>query len=398
MQHKVDVAIVGGGVIGCAIAYYLSKSGVDVSIFDRGEIGAEASSAATGLLAPLGPLSGPGPFADLLLSSFALFPALVPELEEASGIHLAYKQTGALRIVRNPKHVSNLRKRMHAWQPLGLKMHWLTGDEARQLEPLLSPDLCAAIYVPEESQIDASSLVKSLSLAAINQGASFYSHSKIIGIEQHKTKVTGVYTSLGDKIACNHLVIANGAWAAECGEWLHFPIPIIPQRGQALMLHQPPAPLRHIIFGEAAYLAPKMKHKIIVGATKEDAGFDANTTPGGLSWLLNAATRLSPALERLLLRAHVGRFTPQDTRQSTYIGTSTTLGERHSCCRPWKCRHHAQRNHWSNDCRIDTHRANAADVAAVWFDAILITNSGETKRNASNILNSHLSSRSLLSF
>ena len=120
MQPTVDVAIVGGGVIGCAIAYYLSKSGVDVAVFDRGEIGAEASSAATGLLAPLGPLSGPGPFADLLLSSFAFFPTLVPELEEASGMHLEYEQTGALRIVRNTKHISNLRKRMHAWQPIRL--------------------------------------------------------------------------------------------------------------------------------------------------------------------------------------------------------------------------------------------------------------------------------------
>jgi glycine oxidase len=301
MQSTVDVAIVGGGVIGCAIAYYLSKSGIDVAVFDRGEIGAEASSAATGLLAPLGPLSGPGPFADLLLSSFALFPTLVPELEEASGIHVAYEQTGALRIVRNPKHVSRLYKRMQAWQPLGLKMHWLTGEEARQLEPLLSPDVCAAVCVPQESQINASSFVKSFSLASINQGATFYSHNKIMDIEQHKAKITGVYTSQGERIACNHLVIANGAWAGDCSEWLHVPIPIIPQRGQALMLHQPSTPLRHIIFGEAAYLAPKMEHKIIVGATKEEAGFDANTTPGGLSWLLNAATRLSPALESCTL-------------------------------------------------------------------------------------------------
>src|SRR3989440_10266963 len=115
MQPIVDVAIVGGGVIGCAIAYYLSKSGVDVAVFDRGEIGAEASSTATGLLAPLGPLSGPGQFADLLLASFALFPALVPELEDVSSINLEYEQTGALRIVRNTKHIPNLRKRMNAW-------------------------------------------------------------------------------------------------------------------------------------------------------------------------------------------------------------------------------------------------------------------------------------------
>jgi glycine oxidase len=301
MQPTVDVAIIGGGVIGCAIAYHLSKSGVDVAVFDRGEIGAEASSAATGLLAPLGPLTGPGPFADLLLSSFALFPSLVPELEEASGIDLEYAQTGALRIVRNIKHISNLRKRMHAWQPLGLQMYWLTGDEARLLEPMLSPDVCAAIYVPEESQIKASHVVKSFFLAAINQGATLHSHNMITGIQRHKAKVTGVCTSQDEKIGCNHLVIANGAWAAESSGWLQVPIPIIPQRGQALCLHQPSIPLRHIIFGEAAYLAPKSKQMIIVGATKEEVGFNKNTTVGGLSWLLNTAIRLSPALESCTL-------------------------------------------------------------------------------------------------
>jgi glycine oxidase len=301
MQPTADVAIVGGGVIGCAIAYYLSKSGVDVALFERGEIGAEASRAATGLLAPLGPLSGPGPFADLLLSSFALFPTLVPELEEASCVHLEYEQTGALRIVRNTKHISNLHKRMYAWQPLGLQMYWLTGDEARQLEPLLAPDISAAIYAPEESQINASQVVKSFSLAAINQGASLYSHSIITGIQQHHARVTGVYTSQGQKIACNHLVIANGAWTAHCSEWLDVTIPVIPQRGQALTLHQPSIPLRHIIFGEAAYLTPKAKHMIIVGATKEEVGFNTNTTIGGLSWLLNTAIRLTPALESCAL-------------------------------------------------------------------------------------------------
>ncbi len=88
MQSTTDVVIAGGGVIGCAIAYQLRRSGVDVAVLDQGEIGAEASSAAAGLLAPLGSLSGPGVYADLLLASFALFPALVPELEDASGMHL----------------------------------------------------------------------------------------------------------------------------------------------------------------------------------------------------------------------------------------------------------------------------------------------------------------------
>src|SRR6267154_1923181 len=114
--HTTGVAIIGGGIIGCAIAYYLQKSGVDVHVLDSGEIGAQASSAAAGLLAPLGSLSGPGPLADLMLASFALFPTLVPELEDASGIPMEYEQTGALRVVRNPANIPNLRKRMKAWQ------------------------------------------------------------------------------------------------------------------------------------------------------------------------------------------------------------------------------------------------------------------------------------------
>src|SRR5579872_811779 len=105
MPSTTDVVIAGGGVIGCSIAYQLRKAGISVLVLDQGEIGAEASSAAAGLLAPLGSLSGPGPFADLLLASFALFPALAPELEDASGIGTEYEQTGALRVVRNAKNV-----------------------------------------------------------------------------------------------------------------------------------------------------------------------------------------------------------------------------------------------------------------------------------------------------
>lgn len=297
MQSTVDVVIVGGGVIGCAIAYYLSKSGVDVAVFDRGEIGAEASSTATGLLAPLGPLSGPGPFADLLLTSFALLPELVPELEETSGIKVEYEQTGALRIIRNPKHIPNLHKRMKAWQPLGLQMHWLTGDEARQQEPLLTPEVCSAIYAPEESQIKASHLVRAFSCAAAHYGTTFYSHREITGIQQHSSRVTDVYTAQGESFACNHMVIATGAWAAHCSKWLNVTIPIIPQRGQVLSLQQPLPPLHPIIFGEAAYLAPKSGNTITVGATKENAGFDKQLTAGGIAWLLNTAIRLVPALE-----------------------------------------------------------------------------------------------------
>ena len=93
------------------------------------------------------------------------------------------------------------------------------------------------------------------------------------------------------------MVIATGAWAAHCSKWLNVSIPVIPQRGQVLSLRQPLPPLRHIIFGEAAYLTPQSGDTVIVGATKENAGFDKQLTAGGIAWLLNTAIRLVPVLE-----------------------------------------------------------------------------------------------------
>jgi len=297
LQTSTDVIIIGGGVIGCSIAYYLRKAGVEVIVLEQGEIGAQASSAAAGLLAPLGSLSGPGPFADLLLASWSMFPALVAELEDVSGIRVEYARTGALRVVRNSKSGANLRKRMQEWQPLGLQMYWLSGDEARQREPLLAPDICAAIYAPEESQVKASLVVKAFAKAAENLGAKLYSQSEVLGVRQEHDTITGVYTAQGETIACNHLVIASGAWAAESGIWLNLPLPVTPQRGQILTLRQPTPPLRHIIFGEAIYLAPKFDKTVVVGATKEEVGFHKQVTAGGISWLLDSAIRLATSFD-----------------------------------------------------------------------------------------------------
>ena len=84
--HTTDVVIVGGGVIGCAIAYHLRKAGANVIVVERAEVAAEASSAAAGLLAPPGEISDPGEYTDLLLASWSLYSELIPALEEASSV------------------------------------------------------------------------------------------------------------------------------------------------------------------------------------------------------------------------------------------------------------------------------------------------------------------------
>jgi len=157
------------------------------------------------------------------------------------------------------------------------------------------------------------------------------------------------------------------------------------------MLHQSPTPLHHIIFGEAAYLAPKMNYEIIVGATKEDTGFDKNITVGGLSWLLNTAIRLTPALESCTIDHMWAGLRPRTPDNQPILGPAPG---------------------WENVTLAIGHGSTGIMLSAITGQTIaeliftgqtpqmllpftlrrfLFTNSGETKRPANHILNSRLS-------
>jgi len=146
-QQSSDVIIIGGGVIGCSIAYHLRKAGVEVLVIEKQEVAAEASSAAAGLLAPFGSLAGPGPFTDLVLASWSLAPKLMPALEEESGIQVEYRRVGSLHVVSDTNESVALRQQMTAWEALGAEVAWLIGDEAREREPLLGIGVKAAVSV-----------------------------------------------------------------------------------------------------------------------------------------------------------------------------------------------------------------------------------------------------------
>ncbi|WP_201387100.1 FAD-dependent oxidoreductase [Ktedonobacter sp. SOSP1-85] len=169
-----------------------------------------------------------------------------------------------------------------------------TGNEARKQEPLLDPHILAAIYAPEESQVKAPQVIQAYYQAAQRLGAIFYPHEEVIGFQHHDNQVTEVVTAR-QSISCKYLIITAGSWAAQCGEWLNLDIPVTPLKGEIISYCQPTHQLRHIIFGEGAYLAPKGE-STIVGATKADTGFDTQVTEKGIAWLENATSKLIPSL------------------------------------------------------------------------------------------------------
>ncbi len=287
-----DVIVVGGGVIGCAIGYYLAREGVAVAVVERGEIGCEASSAAAGMLAPLADVEEEGPFQEIAVAGLRLFPALAETLRAESGVDIEYLTSGILRVASS--ETEELRLRALARRSVGLALHWLSPKEAHSLEPALSTEIRGALYSPEEHQVSADRLVRAFARAAAAYGATPCRNRRVDGLLTRGESVIGVRTSDGPMNA-GHVVLAAGPWTGRVAGLLGVSLPVFPVRGQMTALPGKSL-LRHIVWGEDGYLVPKANGLVFAGATVENVGFRRQTTASGIQGLLTMAVTLVPRL------------------------------------------------------------------------------------------------------
>lgn len=318
-----DVVIVGGGIIGCSIAYQLGKRGVHTLVLEQDEIGMQASSAAIGMLAPFHLTAKPGDEqVELRRKSLALFPALSQELEEQTGIDIEYQQTGSLRIADAGQHV-RLIQWMQDWRAVGVDTNIIYND-LRRVEPALSPAHRLAVRIPCEAQVRAPRYMQAIARAAELAGATLASHTALIGIKSREEGTQAVYTSRGDMIACGSLVVAAGAWSNMVMGLLNSSVQVKPQGGQAIEVAQPATPVRHLLFGDGVYIAPKSKKHLYIGATHEDMGFSPAVSEESTSKLLAAARALVPGISDTHVRAWAG-LRPAARRDGPYIGRASVF-------------------------------------------------------------------------
>ena len=179
MAEKVDVAVIGAGVIGCSVAYYLAKEGIKVALLERESIGSGSSAHATGFISLLGTEFTPGPSFAFGLESYHEFPSLVEELEDATGMNLLYQRRPSLRLALEDSE-EELIKNLMSWQQEHVAMHWITATEVHELEPRLTPSLIGAVYEDESAQLDSYRL--NLALAAGAARAAFAGRINGVGV------------------------------------------------------------------------------------------------------------------------------------------------------------------------------------------------------------------------
>jgi glycine oxidase len=293
MGRAPDVLVVGGGVIGCAIARQLAAAGRSVLVVDRGAIGAEATSAAAGVLAVASGEEVEGPGLALRRASLARFGALAGSLADESGIDVEYAVRGVLELCLSDEDEAAASARIAARRAQGFRAEWMDAAAIRREEPAANPAARGGIVFAEDAQVNNVRLVEALACAASRKGAELRPGAEVVGAERDGDRIARVRIG-SETVTPGTVVLAAGAWAARVAG-LAPGIGVEPARGQMLAL-RPRTPLvRRILSYRDGYLVPRRNGEALVGATVEHVGFDKAVTPAGLAELQAKLARLAPA-------------------------------------------------------------------------------------------------------
>jgi glycine oxidase len=289
-----DVAIAGGGLIGATIAFELARNGLHVALFDRQQPGEGSSWAAAGILSPAPENAGMISTVPLGRASLQLYPEFVATVEEISGESVGYRARGTLEALFSTNTQEKLSTIIALHHGLGLKAEPVSADDAREMEPALSPEVEAAVFRPDEARVDNRALTKAVLIAAERTGVKTFAASNVQLITKDGGRCDGFFVN-GEKVESRWTIIAAGCCSAEIEGASRY-APVRPAKGQMIALRAEGFSIERVLWSDHVYLVPRNDGRILAGATVEYVGFEKNVTVGGVQKIITAALQLAPAL------------------------------------------------------------------------------------------------------
>jgi glycine oxidase len=296
MTKNFEVIIAGGGLIGGAITLELALAGLPVAVFEKGDPGRESSWAGAGILSPAPESPATIPLVPLGKASMALYPDFVARVEELSGQNVGFRAKGTLEALFSRDAARELSTHValhHGW---GLQAEAINAEDARELEPALSPELEAAVLRPDEASVDNRALTLAVLEAARKSGAEIFPHHEVQGIWREKQRCAGLLLK-NEKISAAWTIVAAGCFSANIAG-VNTYAPVRPAKGQMISLRAQQTKIERVLWSDKIYLVPRNDGRILAGATVEYVGFDKNVTAGGLEKILAGALELAPGLAR----------------------------------------------------------------------------------------------------
>lgn len=317
--------IVGGGVMGCAIALELARRGVGVRVFERSVPGAEASSAAAGMLAAQVEAKEEGAFFRMCLASRARFEVWAEDLLERTGLDIEHRRCGILKIAFSEPDARELREHVDWQSRAGLRVEMFDdGAAAREIEPSSSDrGFVAAAHFADESRVDPPLYLSALRLAAERAGARFTTNAVVRRVVVEGGRARGLEVESQGVVEASDVVVAAGTWSNLVPGVPLAADAVRPARGQIVELTLPAPILRGIVWGSAAYLSPRDDGRVLVGSTLEFVGFQKAVTAGAVSKLLAGAIGLIPALAEAQVSRFWSALRPYTPNEMPLIGRSS---------------------------------------------------------------------------
>jgi glycine oxidase len=323
-----DVLIVGGGTIGLGIGFELVRRGTPVTIFERDKAGRGTSYQAAGMLAPDAEIEfEERTLYDVNRESLRRWPDFVDRVEAAGGRAVDYRDEGTL-IVADDRDSAEALERLYTFQQeQGLNVEWLTGEEAREIEPFVAPRLSAAVFAPSDHQVDNRRLVDALRVAFEAEGGTLHEKTPVKAVIPD-AEAPAVRTAGVERVAANRVVVAAGVWSRELdGLTPEATPPVRPVKGQMIQMRRKrPFDLQHVVRGPEAYLAPKSNGRVVLGATSEEMGFDTTVTAGGLYDLLEGGWEVVPGIRDLPVDETWAGLRPASRDHAPLLGETAAPG------------------------------------------------------------------------
>jgi glycine oxidase len=329
-----DVIVVGGGVIGLAVAWSARTRGLSVLLLERDLTGGGTSHVAAGMLAPVAEVEfgeAGRRVLELGMRSAASWPSFAGELEEATGIEVGLRRSGTLVLARDHDDARELERQLSFRESLGLRALRLAPSAARELEPAIAPSVRLALEAPDDHSVDPRLVLDALRLACERSGVEIREHTAVgaVQVDASQTRVTGVVLKSGERLDAQQVVLAAGPWSGQLeGLPAHARVAVRPIKGQILRLRDPDGPglLQRVVRFEGGYLVPRGDGRYVLGATVEERGFEQLPTAGGVYELLRAAREVVPGVVELQIEELNVGLRPGTPDNAPLIGPGALAG------------------------------------------------------------------------
>ena len=330
MKDSAEIVVIGGGVIGLAIARALVLRGAsDVCLIERSSLGQEASFAAAGMLAPQAEADSQDDLFTLASRSRDMYANFAASLREETGTDVELDTTGTLYLALNYHDLVEIEKRHHWQSAAGLVVEKLTPAQARELEPCISNTVVGALRFPLDVQVENRRLLSALTSSVSKLGVAILTETAVESIKVEKDRVNGVQTSRSF-ISCRTVVVAAGTWSS----WIPLspkkpetpPVKIEPIRGQMISFDARPQLCRHVIYTPRGYVVPRQDGRILAGSTSERAGFAKQVTASGIGAILANAQEITPAMANLPIVDTWAGLRPRASDNLPVLGPCDEIG------------------------------------------------------------------------